>query len=236
MQQRDKLFINGKWVAPQGKGVIEVIHSATEAVMGTFVTVDVDGAGASDAAERALSAQLDAIEAGVYTNGKWDKPTYRDYLESRYHDDFDAWRAKYKNPFRDLQDGGRIRNWDDDRRIGDQEEDTLKDILQDSTAVSPANLSDDIRRREHIDEWLHQLSISERKVIEMRFGLVDGEPMIFAFGNPTRNTGAFYQACFGNKRHRWNHGHPGQPSPAACWRNRQRSWSWGRRGPATMQG
>ncbi len=36
MQQRDKLFINGKWVAPQGKGVIEVIHSATEAVMGTI--------------------------------------------------------------------------------------------------------------------------------------------------------------------------------------------------------
>lgn len=37
-------------------------------------------------------------------------------------------------------------------------------------------------------------------------GLTDGEPMIFAFGNPTRNTGQFYEACFGNKRHRWNHG------------------------------
>lgn len=37
-------------------------------------------------------------------------------------------------------------------------------------------------------------------------GLTDGEPMIFAFGNPTRNTGAFYEACFGNKQHRWNHG------------------------------
>ena len=37
-------------------------------------------------------------------------------------------------------------------------------------------------------------------------GLLDGEPMIFAFGNPTRNTGMFYETCFGNKRHRWNHG------------------------------
>lgn len=37
-------------------------------------------------------------------------------------------------------------------------------------------------------------------------GLTDGEPMIFAFGNPTRNTGQFYEACFGNKQHRWNHG------------------------------
>lgn len=37
-------------------------------------------------------------------------------------------------------------------------------------------------------------------------GLTDGEPMIFAFGNPTKNTGMFYEANFGNKRHRWNHG------------------------------
>ncbi|MDA8421873.1 MAG: sigma-70 family RNA polymerase sigma factor [Nitrospiraceae bacterium] len=63
-----------------------------------------------------------------------------------------------------------------DMLIGDQEEDTLKDILQDNNAVSPASISDEIRRREHIDEWLLQLSVSERKVIEMRFGLVDGEP------------------------------------------------------------
>lgn len=33
-------------------------------------------------------------------------------------------------------------------------------------------------------------------------GLTDGEPMFFAFGNPTRNTGAFFEA-FGAKRHRW---------------------------------
>lgn len=63
-----------------------------------------------------------------------------------------------------------------DMLIGDQEEDTLKDILQDNNAVSPASFSEEIRRREHIDDWLQQLSVSERKVIEMRFGLVDGEP------------------------------------------------------------
>ena len=44
---------------------------------------------------------------------------YREYLDPAYRDDFDAWREKYKNPFRDLQDGGRVRNWDDERRIGD---------------------------------------------------------------------------------------------------------------------
>jgi len=35
-------------------------------------------------------------------------------------------------------------------------------------------------------------------------GLTDGEPMIFLFGNPTRNTGKFYRVVFGSERHRWN--------------------------------
>lgn len=34
-------------------------------------------------------------------------------------------------------------------------------------------------------------------------GLTDGEPMFFAFGNPTRNTGSF-RDCFSRNKHRWN--------------------------------
>ncbi|WP_085905889.1 terminase [Kiloniella majae] len=34
-------------------------------------------------------------------------------------------------------------------------------------------------------------------------GLTDGEPMRFVFGNPTRNTGRFFE-CFNRLRHRWN--------------------------------
>jgi hypothetical protein len=34
-------------------------------------------------------------------------------------------------------------------------------------------------------------------------GLTDGEPMIFACGNPTRNTGKFQRITFGNERERW---------------------------------
>jgi predicted TIM-barrel fold metal-dependent hydrolase len=38
---------------------------------------------------------------------------YREYLDPKYRDDFDAWREKYKNPFKDLKDTKqRIRNWD----------------------------------------------------------------------------------------------------------------------------
>jgi predicted TIM-barrel fold metal-dependent hydrolase len=51
--------------------------------------------------------------------------TYRDYLVSEWHEEFDAWRARYRNPFRDLQDDGRSRNWDDDRRISEQAADGI---------------------------------------------------------------------------------------------------------------
>jgi hypothetical protein len=36
-------------------------------------------------------------------------------------------------------------------------------------------------------------------------GLTDGEPMFFVWGQPVRNTGAFYRICFGDQKHRWNH-------------------------------
>ncbi len=59
--------------------------------------------------------------------------------------------------------------------VGDQEEDTLKEVLQDTNAVSPARASDEIRRKEQIGKWLAQLTENEHKVIEMRYGLVSGE-------------------------------------------------------------
>jgi len=47
--------------------------------------------------------------------------TYREYLDPAFHEDFDAWRAAYKNPWKDLRDTSlRVRNWDDERRDRDQ--------------------------------------------------------------------------------------------------------------------
>lgn len=49
---------------------------------------------------------------------------YREYLDPAFLDDFDAWREKYKNPFRDLRDTSeRVRNWDSERRWHDMESD-----------------------------------------------------------------------------------------------------------------
>ncbi len=67
------------------------------------------------------SGHYTIISADCHAGGSHEM--YREYLDPQYRDDFDAWREKYKNPFRDLQDGGRVRNWDDERRIGDLEAD-----------------------------------------------------------------------------------------------------------------
>jgi predicted TIM-barrel fold metal-dependent hydrolase len=48
---------------------------------------------------------------------------YRDYLDPKYRDDFDAWRGKYRNPFKDLKDDRRTQNWDNERRHSEQEAD-----------------------------------------------------------------------------------------------------------------
>jgi len=49
-------------------------------------------------------------------------------------------------------------------------------------------------------------SIPERIWEVAEGGLIKGEPMLFAFGNPTRNSGKFFRINFGDERDRWNHG------------------------------
>jgi hypothetical protein len=48
---------------------------------------------------------------------------YREYLDAEFLEDFDAWRGRYKNPFKDLKDDRRSRNWDSDQRFGEQQKD-----------------------------------------------------------------------------------------------------------------
>src|SRR6516162_3072502 len=43
---------------------------------------------------------------------------YREYLDPKYRDEFDAWRSKYRNPYKDLGDQRRFRNWDTEMRNG----------------------------------------------------------------------------------------------------------------------
>ncbi len=64
---------------------------------------------------------LTIISADCHAGGSHSQ--YREYLDPAYLEDFDAWRGKYKNPFRDLGDQRRLRNWDNDLRNSQQEAD-----------------------------------------------------------------------------------------------------------------
>jgi predicted TIM-barrel fold metal-dependent hydrolase len=61
------------------------------------------------------------ISADGHAGGNHDQ--YRSYLEVRYLDEFDAWRARYSNPFRDLSAGTKDRNWNQERRLSELEDD-----------------------------------------------------------------------------------------------------------------
>jgi predicted TIM-barrel fold metal-dependent hydrolase len=50
---------------------------------------------------------------------------YRDYLERRHHDAFDAWARDYAIPFEDLMGDEGGRNWDSGRRLSDLETDGI---------------------------------------------------------------------------------------------------------------
>jgi predicted TIM-barrel fold metal-dependent hydrolase len=61
------------------------------------------------------------ISADCHAGGNHEQ--YRSFLESKHHDEFDRWRGRYSNPFKDLTTGTRDRNWNDERRIGELEAD-----------------------------------------------------------------------------------------------------------------
>jgi predicted TIM-barrel fold metal-dependent hydrolase len=61
------------------------------------------------------------ISADGHAGG--DIPDYRPYLESKWHEDFDAWAAAYENPYEDLEGDLGGRNWDSARRMADLEAD-----------------------------------------------------------------------------------------------------------------
>ncbi len=60
--------------------------------------------------------------------------------------------------------------------IGEEEDSHLSDFIPDEEAPAPADAASHALLREQIVEVLNSLSIRESKVLQMRFGLVDGRP------------------------------------------------------------
>lgn len=55
-------------------------------------------------------------------------------------------------------------------------ETSLKDIIEDTSRISPSKSAEGIKRREEILDWLKTLKDNEQEVIRLRFGLDGGEP------------------------------------------------------------
>ena len=58
--------------------------------------------------------------------------------------------------------------------IGEEEDSHLGDFIEDSDAIVPVDAASFILLQEQLESVLHSLSTREKKVIELRFGLLDG--------------------------------------------------------------
>ncbi len=70
-----------------------------------------------------MSERYTIISADCHAGG--NMAMYEEYLPSSWRDEFRQWRGAYRNPYRDLQDDGRSRNWDDERRVREQYDDGI---------------------------------------------------------------------------------------------------------------
>lgn len=63
-----------------------------------------------------------------------------------------------------------------DMPIGEKQENSLKDLIEDTSILSPSDIVEGIKRHEMIASWLEKLTENEKNVVILRFGLEDGEP------------------------------------------------------------
>jgi predicted TIM-barrel fold metal-dependent hydrolase len=82
---------------------------------------------------------------------------YKPYLESKYHEDFDAWAATYVNPYEDLMADTADRNWNSARRVAELEADgivaevvfpnTIPPFFPSASLMAPAPTREEFEQR-----------------------------------------------------------------------------------------
>jgi RNA polymerase primary sigma factor len=60
--------------------------------------------------------------------------------------------------------------------MGEHNDYSLIDTIEDTKAVDPFGLIEDLNKFAHVSEWLQTLSENEREILSLRFGLDDREP------------------------------------------------------------
>jgi RNA polymerase sigma factor (sigma-70 family) len=60
--------------------------------------------------------------------------------------------------------------------LGDNNDYSLIDTIEDSKAIDPSTLIEELNKFTHVTEWLSELPENEQEIVELRFGLNDREP------------------------------------------------------------
>ncbi|GAB4174432.1 MAG: sigma-70 family RNA polymerase sigma factor [Geothermobacteraceae bacterium] len=60
--------------------------------------------------------------------------------------------------------------------MGENSDYSLMDTVEDTNAINPQALAEDLDRFRHVAEWMESLSENEREILSLRFGLDDREP------------------------------------------------------------
>ncbi len=60
--------------------------------------------------------------------------------------------------------------------MGDNNDYSLIDTIEDKNLVDPGSMIEDLDRFAHVQEWMDELSDSEKEILALRFGLDDREP------------------------------------------------------------
>lgn len=63
-----------------------------------------------------------------------------------------------------------------DTLISGESDETLKDVLIDENVQAPSSASDERLMQKHLDGWIEELPVTERSVLEMRYGLNSKSP------------------------------------------------------------
>jgi len=108
-----------------------------------------------------------------------DKKAIKDYLQEEDQEEdlspelLRVWReatAKVHRYLRAAEDPMSL-----DRPVGDEDDNQLEDFIQDEDAASPIEATATEMMREQLGKALDNLSVRERQVLELRFGLMDGK-------------------------------------------------------------
>ena len=60
--------------------------------------------------------------------------------------------------------------------MGDNNDYSLMDTIEDTKAVNPSDLIEELNKFAHVSEWLRGLPENEQEILELRFGLNDRDP------------------------------------------------------------